>query len=81
MNLALVWNNALRAAKKFSMATHAQVAGRLLRDAATFFRNVAAQNAALREQLNDNAAVYDQVAALVEAQPLTEIDLGPEIAD
>lgn len=51
------------------MATHAQIAARLLRDAATFFRNVAMQNEPLREQLNDNAAVYDQVADLVESDP------------
>jgi len=57
------------------MATHAQVAGRLLRDAATFFRNVAAQNEHLREQLNDNAKVYDEVAKLIEASPMGEIDL------
>jgi len=58
------------------MATHAQVAGRLLRDAATFFRNVAAQNEHLREQLNDNAKVYDEVAQLIEADPTGEIDLN-----
>ena len=58
------------------MATHAEVAGRLLRDAATFFRNVAAQNEHLREQLNDNAKVYDEVAQLIEADPTGEIDLN-----
>jgi hypothetical protein len=57
------------------MATHAQVAGRLLRDAAKFFRNVAAQNEHLREQLNDNARVYDEVAQLVEADPMGQIDV------
>ena len=57
------------------MATHAQVAGRLLRDAATFFRNVAAQNEHLQEQLNDNAKVYDEVAQLVEADPMGVIDI------
>jgi len=56
------------------MATHPQIAARLLRDAARFFRNVAAQNEPLREQLNDNADVYDQVARLVEADPTGEID-------
>jgi hypothetical protein len=63
------------------MATHAQIAARLLRDAAKFFRNVAAQNEALRETLNDNANVYEQVATLVEAAPLTELDLGPDDQD
>jgi hypothetical protein len=57
------------------MATYAQLSARLLRDAATFFRNVAAQNEPLREQLEDNATVYEQVADLVEREPLGEIDL------
>lgn len=57
------------------MATHAQVAARLLRDAATFFRNVAPQNEASCETLNDNAGVYDQVADLVEAAPLGTLDV------
>lgn len=58
------------------MATHAQIAGRLLRDAATFFRNVGEQNEPLREQMHDNAKVYEQVAQLLEVDPLGEIDLG-----
>lgn len=60
------------------MATHAQIAGKLLRDAATFFRNVGAQNEPLREQMNDNADVYDQVASLVESDPLGELDVGED---
>jgi hypothetical protein len=51
------------------MASLAQIAARLLRDATTFFRNVALQNEPLREQLHDNAAVYEQVADLVESNP------------
>ena len=58
------------------MATYAQLAAKLLRDAATFFRNVAAQNEALKEQMEDNAAVYDQVADLVEKDPAGTLDLG-----
>ena len=57
------------------MATHVQIAARLLRDAATFSRNVAAQNEALSETLNDNAGVYDQVAYLVEAAPIDTLDV------
>lgn len=60
------------------MATHAQIAGRLLRDAATFFRNIGAQNEPLREQMNDNADVYDQVARLVESNPLGELEIGDD---
>ena len=57
------------------LATYAQLAAKLLRDAATFFRNVAAQNPALHEQLEDNAVVYDQVAELLETNPDGEIEL------
>jgi hypothetical protein len=60
------------------MATYAQLASKLLRDAATFFRNVGAQNEPLREQMNDNASVYDQVADLVEKDPNGVLDLGEE---
>lgn len=60
------------------MATYAQLAAKLLRDAATFFRNVGAQNQPLQEQMNDNASVYDQVADLVEKDPLGELDIGDE---
>ena len=63
------------------MATYAQVSARMLRDAARFFRNVGAQNEALREQMDDNATVYEQIADLVENNPLGEIDLGDAPAD
>ncbi len=58
------------------MATHAHLAAKLLRDAATFFRNVGAQNPPLKEQMDDNASVYDQVADLVENDPMGELDIG-----
>ena len=47
------------------MATHADLAAKLLRDAAIFFRNVGEQNQPLKEQMDDNADVYEQVAALL----------------
>ena len=47
----------------------AELAARLLRDAATFFDNVGDQNPELGEQMRDNAEVYRQVAALLEADP------------
>ena len=59
------------------MATHAQLAAKLLRDAGSFFRNVGEQNPPLKEQMNDNADVYDQVAALVEQDPTGELDVQP----
>jgi hypothetical protein len=58
------------------MATYAQLAAKLLRDAATFFRNVGAQNDPLKEQMDDNAAVYEQVADLLERDPTGVLDVG-----
>ncbi len=58
------------------MATYAQLGAKLLRDAATFFRNVGAQNQPLAEQMNDNAAVYEQVADLLEQDPNGVLDIG-----
>ena len=55
-----------------------RLAAKLLRDAATFFRNVGAQNPTLLEQMEDNAVVYAQVAALLEEKPLGFIDLSLE---
>jgi hypothetical protein len=60
------------------MATYAQLAAKLLRDAATFFRAVGAQNEPLREQMEDNAAVYEQVADLVEKDPSGILDDGAD---
>ncbi|MCB1683153.1 MAG: hypothetical protein R3E82_11390 [Pseudomonadales bacterium] len=57
-----------------SRTTHAELAVHLLRDAAGFFRNVAEQNPHMSEQLNDNAAVYEQVADLLTQDPLATID-------
>lgn len=56
------------------MPTHSQLAAQLLRDAATFFRTIAEQNEPLRDQMSENAAVFDEVAMLVEADPTGEID-------
>jgi hypothetical protein len=60
------------------MATYAQLAAKLLRDAATFFRNVGAQNPGLKEQMNDNASIYDQVADQLEENPMGTLDLGED---
>lgn len=49
--------------------THAQLAARLLRDAARFFRTIGEQNAPLRAQMDENAAVFDEVADLLEQDP------------
>ncbi|WP_374408995.1 hypothetical protein [Pelagerythrobacter sp.] len=55
------------------MATNAQLAAKLLRDASGFFRNVGEQNPPLQDQMNDNAQVYEQVAAMVESDPTGEL--------
>ena len=57
------------------MATHSELAAKLLRDAANFFRNVGEQNPPLKDQMSDNADVYDQVAQLVETDPSGELDV------
>jgi hypothetical protein len=60
------------------MSTHAQLAATLLRDAATFFREVGEQNEPIRARMDTNATVYEQVAELVEADPTGEIDVRAE---
>ena len=55
--------------------THAELAVRLLRDAAGFFRNVAEQNPSMAGQMRDNADVYEQVAALLGDDPDGRIEL------
>lgn len=49
--------------------THAQLAARLLRDAANFFRTVAEQNPPLQIAMSENADVFEEVAALLETDP------------
>ena len=51
------------------MPTHAELAARLLRDAAQFFRSLGAQNEPLQSQMEQNATIYDQVADLLERDP------------
>lgn len=55
------------------MPTHNQLAAQLLRDAASFFRTIGEQNAPLQDQMAENAAVFDEVAMLVENDPMGEI--------
>lgn len=56
------------------MPTHAELAGKLLKDAATFFRTLAEQNDSLRKQMNDNATVFEQMAELVIDDPEGELE-------
>lgn len=51
------------------MSTHAELASLLLKDAAIFFRSIAEQNPTAQKQMNDNAAIYEQVSALIGNDP------------
>ncbi len=54
--------------------SHAELTGRLLKDAAGFFRTLAEQNEPIRDQMEENANVYDQIGDLVMADPLGILD-------
>jgi hypothetical protein len=56
------------------MPSHAELAAKLLRDAAAFFKTIAQQNPPLKEQMDENADVFEQVADLVESNPTGEIE-------
>lgn len=49
--------------------THAQLAAKLLRDAAFFFRTIGEQNPALADAMLDNSSLFEDVAVLVESDP------------
>jgi hypothetical protein len=51
------------------MTTYADLGARLLRDAAAFFRTVGEQNEVLKEQMGENAKVFEQIADLLEKDP------------
>jgi len=57
------------------MATHAQLAAKMLRDAASFFRTIGTQNPPLKTQMEENAEVYEGVAKLVEQDPTGHVEL------
>lgn len=56
------------------MPSHAELAARLLRDASAFFKTIAEQNPPLKEQMDENADVFEQVADLVETDPTGQIE-------
>ncbi len=59
------------------MPTHAELAGKLLMDAATFFRTLADQNESLTEQMTENATVFDQMGTLITQDPNGELEGTP----
>jgi len=58
----------------FDLPTHAELAAKLLDDAAAFFRSLGEQNAPLREQMRENADVFAQMGALLRDNPLGSIE-------
>lgn len=56
------------------MPAHNELAAKLLRDAAAFFKTIAEQNPPLKEQMDENAEVFEQVADLVETNPTGQIE-------
>ncbi len=62
------------------MPSNAELAAKLLRDAAEFFRSVGEQNAELSEQMRSNADTYDMVAEWVEKDAGAEGPPGEESA-
>lgn len=59
---------------KIDDKSHGDLAGRLLKDAATFFRTLAEQNEPIKEQMLQNADVYDQIGDLVAEDPMGIMD-------
>lgn len=56
------------------MATNAQIAAELLREAASFFRQVGEQNQPVRDQMDQNAQLYERMAERVAAAPTESFD-------
>lgn len=56
------------------MPAHSELAAKLLRDAAAFFKTIAEQNPPLKDQMVENADVFEQVADLVEKDPNGQIE-------
>lgn len=55
--------------------SYVDLAIKLLRDAAGFYRNVGEQNRPIKSEMFDNADVYDQVADLLEDDPAGFLEL------
>jgi hypothetical protein len=51
------------------MPTHAELAIRLLNDAAGFFRTLGQQSPEIKAEMNDNASVFEQMATMLEQNP------------
>ena len=62
------------------MPTHAELSSKLLIDAATFFRTLAEQNEELKEQMSENADVFEQLGVMISQDPEGDIN-GTPIAE
>lgn len=49
---------------------NAELAGKLLKDASIFFLTLASQNESIKQQMTENAAVFEQIGNLVTDDPL-----------
>lgn len=56
------------------MPTHAEIADKLLMDAAALFKNMGKNNPNVAQQMNENARVFEQVANLLATDPDGKID-------
>jgi len=63
------------------MPTNADIAAQLLNAAAKFFRDVAGENPAVRDQMLSNADTYDAVAEMVRTDPTGMTSLNDENTD
>jgi hypothetical protein len=57
-----------------NIMTHAEFAAKLLRNAATIFRSVGGGDPAADDRADQFASLYEQMADLVEKDPLGKID-------
>lgn len=51
------------------MPTNAEMAARLLGDSAGFFRRMGSSNIEIKAQMNENAELFEQMAALMRTDP------------
>lgn len=58
------------------MATNAELAAKLLRNAGEFFRNIGESTPQIRDQMEQNARTYDIVADWLEDDPTGEAPIS-----
>lgn len=63
--------------KDFIMPTHAELASKLLLDAAEFFKTLGDQNPPLADQMSENADVFTQMSQILSQNPTGEISGTP----